>query len=107
MPNQALHVLDVHRARPVGQRQLRTTVRHAGAPVLTRRRVGDLRRLLAVVALVRHEVLQDHLLDVPVLGVHSSERFQRFEALLLGLADPHQDPAGERNPQLACGPDRL
>ena len=36
------------------------------------------RRLLAVVALVRDEVLQDHLLDVAVLGVHRGERLQRF-----------------------------
>ena len=61
--------------------------RHAGAPVLARGRVGDLRRLLAVVALVGDEVLQDHLLDVPVLGVHRRERFERFDALLLALAD--------------------
>ena len=32
--------------------------------------VGDLGRLGAVVARVRHEVLEDHLLEVAVLGVH-------------------------------------
>ena len=53
--------------------------------------LGDLRRLLAVVALVGHEVLQDHLLDVPVLGVHRRERLQRFDPLLLALADADED----------------
>ena len=82
-------------------------VRHARAPVLARGRVGDLRGLLSVVALVRHEVLQDHLLDVPVLGVQRRERLQRLDALLLALADAHEDPARERDPQLARRADRL
>jgi len=49
---------------------------------------------------VRHEVLQDHLLDVAVLLVHARERFERFHTLLLGLADP-QGSARERDLQLA------
>ena len=65
------------------------------------------RRLLAVVALVGDEVLQDHLLDVPVLGVDRSERFERFDALLLALADADEDPARERDLQLAGRADRL
>src|ERR1700719_2944110 len=55
--------------------------------------VGDVRGLSAVVALVRHEVLQDHLLDVPVLAVDRRQRLERLDALLLALADPHEDPA--------------
>ena len=50
---------------------------HAGTPILARRRVGYLGRLLPVVALVGHEVLQDHLLDVAVLGVQVGQRLQR------------------------------
>ena len=64
----------------------------------------DLRRLAAVVALVGHEVLEDHLLDVPVLGVHLGERLERRDALLLGLADADEDAARERDLQLAGGP---
>src|SRR4051795_9756600 len=36
--------------------------------------VGDLRRLTPVVARVRHVVLEDHLLEVPVLAMHVGER---------------------------------
>ena len=54
-----------------------------------------------------HEVLQDHLLDVPVLGVSGRERLQRLHALLLALADAHEDAARERDPQLARRADRL
>ncbi len=72
-----------------------------------RGRVGDLGRLAAVVALVRHEVLQDDLLDVAVLGVQRGEGLQRLEALLLGLADPDEDSAGEGDFQLARDADRL
>ena len=67
--DQALHVLDAHRTGPLGQGQLGASVGHARAPVLLRRLRGDLGGLLAVVALVRDEVLQDHLLDVAMLGV--------------------------------------
>ena len=37
----------------------------------------------AVVALVRDEVLEDHLLQVAVLGVHRGERLERRDALVL------------------------
>ncbi len=80
--DQPLHVLDAHRARPRWQWQLRTAVGHPRAPVLARGRVRDLRGLFSVVALVGHEVLQDHLLEVAVLGVRRRERLERFDALL-------------------------
>ena len=131
--DQALHVLDADRAGPVGQRQFRpladgrTGVRDrvwvrrirgcgvqsggalldAGAPVLARGRVGDLSRLLAVVALMRDEVLEDHLLDVAVLVMNRGQRLQRFDPLSLGLADPDEYPAREWDLQFPGGPDRL
>ena len=70
-------------------------------------RFGDLRRLAAVVARVRHEVLEDHLLDVAVLGLHLGECSQRIDALVGRLADADEDPARERDPQLARGADAL
>ena len=91
--------------------------RHLGGPRRQRDRVRgvavllgllcDLRRLLAVVAPVRHEVLEDHLLKVPVLGVCRRQRLERLDPVGLRLADPHQDPARERDPELAGGADRL
>jgi hypothetical protein len=54
---------------------------------------------------VRDEVLEDHLLDVAELAVQRGERLQRGDPLLLGLADSHQDPAGEWDPQLPGGAD--
>ncbi len=42
-----------------------------------------------------------------VLGVHGGERFERRDTLVLALADPDEDPAGERDPQLTGGRDRL
>ena len=81
-----------------------------GAPIHPIRPRGLLRdhgRLLAVVALVGHEVLQDHLLDVPILGVYRRDRLKRRHPLLLALADPHQDPRGERDLELPRRADRL
>ncbi len=106
--DQALHVLDLHRTGPLGQRQARagrsaTPVRQYSPGGL----VGDLGGLLAVVALVGHEVLEDHLLDVPVLGVHRGERLERLHALRLGLADADENAAREGDPQLAGRADRL
>ena len=72
----------------------------AAAPAISR-------GLTAVVALVRHEILEDDLLDVAVLGVHRGELLERLHALLLALPDPDEDPARERDPQLAGGADRL
>ena len=79
----------------------------AGAPVLARGVLRDLGWLLPVVALVGNEVLEDHLLDVPVALVQRRDRLQRGDALLLGLADADEDAAREGDPQLAGVGDRL
>jgi hypothetical protein len=55
---------------------------------------------------VRHEVLQDQLLDVPVLAVALGQRLERLDAILGALADADQDAAGERDSQLTRGADR-
>ena len=81
-------------------------VADAGGPAPAGRGVGDVGGLAAVVAGVRDEVLQDDLLQVAVLGVHRGERLERRDALVLGLADPDEDPAREGNPQLAGRADR-
>ena len=77
-------------------------VTEAGGPEALGGVGGDLRRLLAVVLPVRDEVLEDDLLDVLVAG----ERLQRRHPVLLGLADADEDPARERDLQLAGGLDR-
>ena len=100
--DQALHVVERDRRRPLREVALRP-VADPGAPVLLRRLLGDLGRLLPVVALVRDEVLEDDLLDV----VEPGERLERRDPLLLGLADPDEDPARERDLQLAGGADRV
>ena len=74
-----------------------------GRPVALGRLRRDLGRFLAVVAAVRDEVLEDDLLDVSVPG----ERLQRRHPVFLGLPDADQDPARERDLQVAGGPDRL
>ena len=56
---------------------------------------------------MRDEVLEDHLLDVAVALVQLRDRLERGHLLLLALADPDQDPARERDLQLAGGSDRL
>ena len=63
--------------------------------------VGDLGRLASVVAGVRYVVLEDHLLEVAVAGMHGCERLERGGALLLGFADPDEDSAGEGDLELA------
>ena len=98
--DQLLHVLDRHPLMPTPGRKLRALA-DACPPIARRPRRSDLRRLLAVLALMGHEVLEDHLLQMPVLGVDRGERFQRREAVLAALADPDQDPPRERDPQLA------
>ena len=103
--DQPLHVLDRHLAGPFGHR-CRLPVGDPRLPAASRRLVGDLGDLLTVVAPVGDEVLQDHLLDVPVARLHLGERLQRGDPLLLGLPDPDQDPARERDPQLAGCLDR-
>jgi hypothetical protein len=101
--HQPLHVLDADRRRPLRQVDdgAPTHVGQTGAPERLGRVGGDLRRLLAVVAAVGNEVLQDHLLQVPVLRVHRGQRLQRGHAVVLALADANQDPARERDAQLA------
>ena len=56
---------------------------------------------------LRAEVLDDHLLDVPVLLAQRSQGEQCVDPLLPCLADPDQDPAREGDPELAGKPDRL
>ena len=70
-----------------------------GAPVLLGGLGGDLGRLLAVVAPVRDEVLEDDLLEV----VEPGERLERGHAVVLGLADADEDAAGERDAQVLGG----
>ena len=96
------------RSRHVGSASLRAaSVRERSPPTAAPRRlVGDLGDLPPVVAGVRDEVLQDHLLEVAVARMDLGQRFERGDPLLLGLADADQDPAGERDPQLAGGLDR-
>ena len=53
------------------------------------------------------EVLNDDLLQLAVALVQGSQLFERGDPLGAGLADPDQDPARERNPQLAGELDRL
>jgi hypothetical protein len=111
LAHEQLHVADRHGrgpARHVRQRGLAPFGDiDPGPPQVGGRRFGDLGGLAPVVALVRDEVLQDHLLQVAVLGVGLRERLERGDPLVRALADPDEDPAGERDPQLAGGADRL
>jgi hypothetical protein len=58
-------------------------------------------------ARLRPEVLDDHLLDVPVAPVQRRDRLQGFQPFRPGLADPDQDSGGEGDGQLTGEPDRL
>ena len=100
--HQALHVVDGHRRRPGRGGHVRALVQ-AGPPVALGRLRRDRGGLLAVVAPVRDEVLQDDLLQVAEAG----ERLERRHAVLLGLPDADQDAAGERDLQLVGGAQRL
>jgi hypothetical protein len=64
-----------------------------------------LERRLGVVAHRRvglgPEVLDDHLLEVPVAAVHVPQGEQRVDALTEGLPDPDQQPRGEGHRQPA------
>ena len=53
------------------------------------------------------EVLHDHLLQVAVPLVQLAQGLERLDPLRPRLADPDQDPARERDPQLAGQVDRL
>ena len=105
--DQALHLGQRDLGGPVGRRGLVAERRAVARPPLLRRPVGDLGDLAPVVARMGHEVLQDHLLDVAVLGLGLGEGLERGDPVVRRLADPDQDPARERDPQLAGGPDRL
>src|SRR5262249_36633670 len=50
---------------------------------------------------LRAEVLDDDLLEVAELLAQLPEREQRLDSLLARLADPDQDPARERDRELA------
>ncbi len=86
MRDQLAHVLEAHGTgafeRPRRQRHAPAARRRrpcASTRAPPRRRC---RRLAPVVALVRHEVLEDHLLDVAVRGVQLGERLSAAIALL-------------------------
>src|SRR5580692_8060967 len=96
---QRLQIVDRDLGRPIRRIALRT-VSDASAPVLRGCIGRDLRRLLTVIALVRHVVLDDDLLQVAELCMNRRERLQRAEALLMALPDPDQDPARERDLEL-------
>ena len=53
---------------------------------------------------MRDEVLEDHLLDVAVLGLDRRDRLERGDPLLQRLPDADQDPGGEGNPKFAGQP---
>ena len=80
--------LDVH-GRPQHE------ARHRDGPgvVLQRRLRGAAHARAGLGA----EVLDDHLLDVPVALVHVADRQQRLDALGARLADADQDAGGERH----------
>ncbi len=96
------HVVEPDRRGPIRGGEL---LRAPLPPALGR--VRDQRRLAPVVARVWHVVLEDHLLEVAVLGVYRGERLQRRHAIVRRLADAHEDPAGEWDPELTGQPDRL
>ena len=75
--DEALHVLDRRPAWPTRAGRGAARRDEPGAPEALGRLGGDLGRLLAVVAAVRDEVLQDDLLQVAVLGVHGGQRLER------------------------------
>jgi hypothetical protein len=68
--------------------------------------VGDLRGLGPVVARMGDEVLEDHLLEVAVVGMDRRERLERGDPLLDGLPYADEDAARERDLELAGGADR-
>ena len=88
LADQALEVVERDRVRPLGQTLVRPFC-NARPPELGGCVLRDVRRLLAVVGLVRDEVLEDDLLDV----VEARQRLQRGDLLVLGLADADEDPA--------------
>jgi hypothetical protein len=105
--DEPLHLPERYLRGPLRQRLFVGQRRPVALPAPAGRFVGDLGHLAPVIAGVRHEVLKDHLLQVTVLAVDRRQGLQRGDAIVGGLADPDQDPARERDPQLARGADRL
>ncbi len=100
--HQPPHVVEGHGRGPGREVQVVAAGgRVALGPASLRRLLGDVRDLGPVVPRMGDEVLEDHLLDVAMLLVNGRQRLERADPLLLGLADPNQDPAGEGNAQLA------
>ena len=56
---------------------------------------------------LRAEVLDDHLLHMPVALAELADREQRFDPFRSRFADPDQDAGGERHGRLAREPQRL
>jgi hypothetical protein len=78
LADEQLHIRQRDRRGPVGPLglRLRAAFLIGLRPPFPRRLVGDLRHLAPVVPGMRHEVLEDHLLDVPVTLVHRRERLE-------------------------------
>ena len=103
--DQVDHVADRHGSRPPWRidRWVRSQAR---PPIALGRLIGDICRLLSVVAAMRHEVLKNHLLEMTVLVMQLRERLERLDAIGGRLADADENPARERDPELAGGPNR-
>ena len=104
--DQTLHVLHGDRIGPAGQGKVIRADLAAG-PALAGGLVGDVGDLGAVIARMGDEVLEDHLLDVPVGSLHLGDGLERGDPLLLALADPDEDPGRERDLELTGDADRL
>ena len=76
--------------RPSQSYRLEVIVERAGGGAVHRR------------ARLREEVLDDHLLDVAVTFVAGGDRLEGGDPVRPVLADPDQDPGGERNRQVSC-----
>ena len=117
-----VHVVDRDRrdAAPVvdaGREQRREIVAEVRRRLQVHVRPGRIRRATAIdhssssgghggalcidVPSFGQEVLDDHLLHVPVPAVRVGDRLQRVDALRARLADPDEDPRGERHARAA------
>ena len=68
--------------------------------------VGARRCVVHRGAVLRKEVLDDHLLHVPVTRVGGGDGLERGDAVVAVLADSDEDAGGERDRQLARGFER-
>ena len=105
--DQPLHVLDRHLARPGGASQLRPVARPrcASTRAPRRRRSGPARGRSSSGAGTKFWRITSWMW--PWRACSSASCSSDGHPLLLGLADADQDPAGERDLQLAGGRDRL